>query len=104
MSRDAAVAELVEAIRNGPVVAKTLAIFDLDGTLIDGYTAGAIYSHRVRNLEVGPFELVRTVRRMLGPTRRWRRDRNPVPLTRPSNLPDPYALPGASPVPVPVPS
>jgi len=40
--------------------------------------------------------------RMLGPTRRWRRDRNPVPLTRPSNLPDPYALPGASPVPVPV--
>ena len=30
---------------------------------------------------------------MLGPTRRWRRDRHAVPLTRPSNLPDPYRSP-----------
>ena len=68
MNKDAAVADLIEAIRVGPVGAKTLAVFDLDGTLIDGYTAKAIYAHRLRRGEMGPFEIVRTIRRMMGPT------------------------------------
>ncbi|HEY1970571.1 MAG TPA: HAD-IB family hydrolase, partial [Pseudonocardia sp.] len=60
--------ELLETIRLGPVGPKIAAVFDFDGTLIDGYSAAALYEHRFRNFEVGPAELVRTVRSMMGPT------------------------------------
>ncbi|MGQ0466982.1 MAG: HAD-IB family hydrolase [Sporichthyaceae bacterium] len=63
-----AVEDLLAEIRGGPVGEKIAAIFDLDGTLIDGYTAGAIYSHRLTHGQLGPFELIRTLRRMSGPT------------------------------------
>jgi putative phosphoserine phosphatase/1-acylglycerol-3-phosphate O-acyltransferase len=60
--------ELIETVRSGPAGPKVAAVFDFDGTLIDGYSASALYSHRFRNFEIGPQELVRTVRTMMGPT------------------------------------
>ena len=60
--------ELLDEIGQGPSGPEIAAVFDFDGTLIDGYSASALYSHRFRNFEIGPFELVRTVQRMLGPT------------------------------------
>jgi putative phosphoserine phosphatase/1-acylglycerol-3-phosphate O-acyltransferase len=51
----------LEEIRASPRRADVGAFFDFDGTLIDGYSAGALYSHRLRNFEIGPTELVRTV-------------------------------------------
>jgi putative phosphoserine phosphatase / 1-acylglycerol-3-phosphate O-acyltransferase len=60
--------ELIEAVRSGPVGPKVAAVFDFDGTLIDGYSAAALYEHRFRNREIGPTEVVRTVRSMMGPT------------------------------------
>jgi putative phosphoserine phosphatase/1-acylglycerol-3-phosphate O-acyltransferase len=68
MSGHQSVTAQIEAIRNGPVGPKTAVFFDFDGTLIDGYSATALYSHRFRSRELGPMELYRTVRRMLGPT------------------------------------
>jgi putative phosphoserine phosphatase/1-acylglycerol-3-phosphate O-acyltransferase len=60
--------ELLETIRSGPVGDKVAAVFDFDGTLIDGYSAAALYEHRFRNFEIGPTEMLRTARLMLGPT------------------------------------
>jgi len=60
--------ELGAAIRSGPGGPKIAAVFDFDGTLIEGYSAKALYAHRLRNLEVGLAELVRTARMMNGPT------------------------------------
>lgn len=54
--------ELVERIRVAPRGPKVAAFFDFDGTLIQGYSAGALYAHRARNLELGPDEFVRTLR------------------------------------------
>lgn len=59
---------LLEQIRTGPSGPAIAAVFDFDGTLIEGYSAAALYSHRLRNFEIGPGELVRTAQRMLGPT------------------------------------
>ncbi|MGH3432941.1 MAG: hypothetical protein ACRDQB_08915, partial [Thermocrispum sp.] len=58
--------ELLERIRKGPKGPHIGAIFDFDGTLIDGYSATALYAHRLRNFEVGPNEAIRTVRASLG--------------------------------------
>jgi putative phosphoserine phosphatase/1-acylglycerol-3-phosphate O-acyltransferase len=55
-------------IRQTPAGPGTGAFFDFDGTLIDGYSAGALYSHRVRNWELGLVELVHTIRAMSGGT------------------------------------
>src|SRR6201988_2176128 len=57
--------ELIERIRTGPGGPKVAAFFDFDGTLIQGYSAGALYAHRARNLELGPDEFVRTLRAAL---------------------------------------
>jgi len=57
--------ELVEQITDGPAGPKVAAFFDFDGTLIQGYSAGALYAHRARNLELGPDEFVRTLRAAL---------------------------------------
>ena len=61
-----AVDELIERIKSGPGGPKVAAFFDFDGTLIQGYSANALYAHRARNLELGPDEFVRTVRAALG--------------------------------------
>jgi putative phosphoserine phosphatase/1-acylglycerol-3-phosphate O-acyltransferase len=58
--------ELVERIKSGPGGRRVAAFFDFDGTLIQGYSAGALYAHRARNLDLGPDEFVRTMRAMLG--------------------------------------
>ena len=50
----------------GPGGPKVAAFFDFDGTLIEGYSAGALYAHRARNFELGPDEFVRTLRAALG--------------------------------------
>src|SRR6202047_1116258 len=58
--------ELIEQIKMAPDGPKVAAFFDFDGTLIDGYSAGALYAHRARNFELGPDEFVRTLRAALG--------------------------------------
>jgi putative phosphoserine phosphatase / 1-acylglycerol-3-phosphate O-acyltransferase len=57
--------QLIEQIKAGPGGPKVAAFFDFDGTLIQGYSAGALYAHRARNLELGPDEFVRTLRAAL---------------------------------------
>ena len=52
---------LLEEIRTGPSGPRFAAFFDFDGTLIDGYSAAALYSHRLRNFEIGPAEAAHTV-------------------------------------------
>lgn len=54
-------AQRLRAVREAPPGPSTIAYFDYDGTVIDGYSAGAFYRKRLRELDVGPVELVRTV-------------------------------------------
>lgn len=54
-------AERLRAVREAPPGPGTIAYFDYDGTVIDGYSAGAFYRTRLREFDVGPVELVRTV-------------------------------------------
>lgn len=62
MSRaEAARAERIRAVREAPQGPGTVAYFDYDGTVIDGYSAGAFYRRRLREFDVGPLEMVRTV-------------------------------------------
>jgi putative phosphoserine phosphatase / 1-acylglycerol-3-phosphate O-acyltransferase len=58
--------QLIEQIKLAPDGPKVAAFFDFDGTLIDGYSAGALLAHRARNFELGPDEFVRTLRAALG--------------------------------------
>ncbi|MEQ3553288.1 HAD-IB family hydrolase [Pseudonocardia nematodicida] len=51
----------LEAIRAAPPGPGTVAYLDYDGTVIDGYSAGAFYRRRLRELDVGPVEMLRTV-------------------------------------------
>jgi putative phosphoserine phosphatase/1-acylglycerol-3-phosphate O-acyltransferase len=60
--------ELIERIKVAPGGPKVAAFFDFDGTLIQGYSAGALFAHRARNFELGPDEFVRTLRAALGGT------------------------------------
>ncbi|MBO0863547.1 MAG: HAD-IB family hydrolase [Mycobacterium sp.] len=57
--------QVIEHIKMGPGGPQVAAFFDFDGTLIQGYSAGALYAHRARNLELGPDEFVRTLRAAL---------------------------------------
>ena len=58
--------ELIERIKAGPGGPGIAAFFDFDGTLIQGYSANALITHRARNFELGPDEFVRTMRAALG--------------------------------------
>lgn len=60
------VADLTQRVRSGASGPSVAAFFDFDGTLIDGYSAAALYGHRLRNLEVGPGELLHTIRLLSG--------------------------------------
>jgi putative phosphoserine phosphatase / 1-acylglycerol-3-phosphate O-acyltransferase len=60
------VEELIERVKAGPTGPKIAAFFDFDGTLIQGYSASALITHRARNFELGPDEFVRTMRAALG--------------------------------------
>lgn len=53
--------ELLDAIANGPAGPEVGAFFDVDGTLLDGYTAFAFYEQRLRSLSIGPSEFVRSL-------------------------------------------
>lgn len=54
----------LDAILAGPAGPKIAAFFDFDGTLIDGYSAGAYFSDRLRHGEMGFGELVATAKMM----------------------------------------
>ena len=54
-------ADRLRAIRAVPPGPDRSPYFDYDGTLIDGYSAGAFYRHRLRTRDIGAVELVRTV-------------------------------------------
>lgn len=54
-------AATIAAIEAGPRGPKVGAFFDLDGTLVDGFTASAVYKHRLKAGEVSPAELARTL-------------------------------------------
>jgi putative phosphoserine phosphatase / 1-acylglycerol-3-phosphate O-acyltransferase len=58
--------ELIEQIKMAPDGPKVAAFFDFDGTLIQGYSAGALLAHRARNFELGPDEFVRTMLAAIG--------------------------------------
>jgi putative phosphoserine phosphatase / 1-acylglycerol-3-phosphate O-acyltransferase len=53
--------ELLDAIEDSPDGPGVAAFFDYDGTVIDGFSASAFYRHRLRNREIGPLELARTL-------------------------------------------
>lgn len=60
-----ALQEQLQRVADGPPGPKVGAFFDFDGTLIDGYSAAALYSHRLRNFDLGPVELATTARAMV---------------------------------------
>ena len=51
----------VQAILRGPGGPRIGAFFDFDGTLIDGYSAGAYFADRLRRREMGVRELIDTL-------------------------------------------
>lgn len=53
--------EAIAAIEAGPHGPEVGAFFDLDGTLVAGYTAATFYGDRLRGREVSPAEFLRTV-------------------------------------------
>jgi putative phosphoserine phosphatase / 1-acylglycerol-3-phosphate O-acyltransferase len=55
------VAAALAEIRNGHGGPDVGAFFDFDGTIIEGYSAMALYQHRLRNFEIGPEEATRTM-------------------------------------------
>ncbi|RHW28499.1 HAD-IB family hydrolase [Nocardioides immobilis] len=59
---------LLDAIRSGPQGPKVGAFFDFDGTLIDGYSATAVFAHRLKNLELSLGEVIETAKLMSGGT------------------------------------
>src|SRR6478735_8309433 len=53
--------ELLDAVMAAPRGPQVAAFFDYDGTVIDGFSAGAFYRHRIRHRQIGPLELARTL-------------------------------------------
>jgi putative phosphoserine phosphatase/1-acylglycerol-3-phosphate O-acyltransferase len=54
-------AELVDRIEAAPEGPSTLAVFDYDGTLIDGFSAADFYRDRLKNRQMGPAEIAELV-------------------------------------------
>ncbi|MET0191098.1 MAG: HAD-IB family hydrolase [Pseudonocardia sediminis] len=54
-------ADRLRAIRAVPPGPDTVAYFDYDGTIIEGYSAGAFYRRRLWEFDVGAVELLRTI-------------------------------------------
>jgi HAD superfamily hydrolase (TIGR01490 family) len=52
---------MIGEVRRAPTGPNIGAFFDVDGTVIDGYSAAAFYRHRARRLEIGPAEVARTL-------------------------------------------
>ena len=51
------VAQVVTRIEAAPPGPKTIAVFDFDGTLINGYSATVFFQHQLRNREMGAADL-----------------------------------------------
>ncbi|MFF0817552.1 HAD-IB family hydrolase [Rhodococcus sp. NPDC003318] len=51
---------LLDTIADAPPGPGTVAAFDLDGTLIAGYSASVVYRNRLRTMDIGLGELLRT--------------------------------------------
>ncbi|HSV40007.1 MAG TPA: HAD-IB family hydrolase [Nocardioidaceae bacterium] len=60
--------EQLAEVRASDTGAKVAAFFDFDGTLIDGYSAKALYAHRLKNLEIPLGEIVEIARVARGGT------------------------------------
>jgi HAD superfamily hydrolase (TIGR01490 family) len=56
-----AVDAMIGEVRRAPGGPDVGAFFDVDGTVIDGYSAAAFYRYRARRLEIGPVEAARTL-------------------------------------------
>ena len=56
-----AVSDAIAAIEAGPQGPSVGAFFDLDGTLVAGYTAATFYGDRLKGRDVSPAEFLRTV-------------------------------------------
>ena len=54
-------AEVIAGIRSGPTGPQIGAFFDLDGTLVQGYTAGTFWADRIKKGEVSPVEFTKTI-------------------------------------------
>jgi putative phosphoserine phosphatase/1-acylglycerol-3-phosphate O-acyltransferase len=54
-------AQVIGAVESGPAGPKVGAFFDLDGTIVQGYTAGTFYSERIRRGDISAGELTRTL-------------------------------------------
>lgn len=52
---------VIRAVQAGPSGPRIGAFFDLDGTLVEGYTAGAIYADRIKRGDIGAGEFLRTL-------------------------------------------
>lgn len=55
------VTELIEEIESGPAGQEVGAFFDLDGTLINGYSANVFYQEFIRRMRLSPLDLGRSV-------------------------------------------
>ena len=55
----------LDTIRSSPKGPGTAAFFDFDGTIISGYSASALYSHRFKSREIGPAEALHAVKATL---------------------------------------
>ena len=53
-------AVILASIAQAPAGPSTAAFFDLDGTVVEGYTAELVYRDRLRHLDVSPAEFGRT--------------------------------------------
>ena len=51
------VAQVVARIETAPPGPKTIAVFDFDGTLINGYSASVFFQHQLRSRELGAMDL-----------------------------------------------
>jgi putative phosphoserine phosphatase/1-acylglycerol-3-phosphate O-acyltransferase len=58
--------EQLDAIHAAPGGPRVGAVFDYDGTVIDGYSATVFYRHRLLHGQIGPIELLRTLRASVG--------------------------------------
>jgi len=54
------VAVILASIAEAPAGPSAAAFFDLDGTIVEGYTAEVVFRDRLRRLDVGPAEFGRT--------------------------------------------
>ena len=53
-------AVILASVAEAPAGPSTAAFFDLDGTVVEGYTAELVYRDRLRRLDVSPAEFGRT--------------------------------------------